>query len=364
MIAGKAGYREKVLSEKPRENLIIIRVYFPEIPPRWLLYSLPASYYLKALLHRGKAKLIISNSPQAYLTLRGFKKEKFPVISVNHGSPYSILSFYNHVRWEDLEEVSPVELGYYFEAPLIKWLAKKELVISDRCVFVANHVLAEFKSLYMDLAKEIQFKSSVIYPGIEYDDLVKLRRSLEKIDSGKIVVAYIGRLYYTKGVTHAVKAIEYLVNEGYRRDVELWIFGKGPLELWLKHYIKRRGLQAYIRYFEFIERARLLALLAKYVDVVLHPSLYEGAPMAVIESQALGIPVVAYDLPWAQEFIANGVNGYRVPYADIPALAKHILKALDLDRDRISLQARKFNKERFLKELEEVLINLALTIES
>jgi len=79
VIAGKAGYREKVISEKPRENLIIIRVYFPEIPPRWLLYSLPASYYLKALLHRGKVKLIMSNSPQAYLTLRGFKKEKFPL---------------------------------------------------------------------------------------------------------------------------------------------------------------------------------------------------------------------------------------------------------------------------------------------
>ncbi|MFZ8788061.1 MAG: glycosyltransferase, partial [Acidilobaceae archaeon] len=104
------------------------------------------------------------------------------------------------------------------------------------------------------------------------------------------------------------------------------------------------------------------ALLAKYVDVVLHPSLYEGAPMAVIESQALGIPVVTYDLPWAQEFVVNGVDGYRAPYADIPALAEHVLKALDLDRDRISLQALKFNKERFLKELEKVLINLALTI--
>ena len=56
-----------------------------------------------------------------------------------------------------------------------------------------------------------------------------------------------------------------------------------------------------------MERSRLL--LAKYVDILLHPSLHEGAPLAVMETQALGIPTVAFDLPWSTEFVIKGTNG-------------------------------------------------------
>jgi len=109
----------------------------------------------------------------------------------------------------------------------------------------------------------------------------------------------VGRLYYIKGIVHAVKAaVEALLHNLNVKDAELWIFGKGPLEQWIKYYVRRnRDLRNRVKLFGFIERDKLITLLAGYVDVLLHPSLCEGVLIAIMEAQALGIPVVAYDLP-------------------------------------------------------------------
>jgi glycosyltransferase involved in cell wall biosynthesis len=94
--------------------------------------------------------------------------------------------------------------------------------------------------------------------------------------------------------------------------------------------------------------------MAKYVDVLLHPSLYEGAPFAVMEAQALGVPVITYDLPWAQEFIINGVNGYRIPYPNTVKLAEGIVKAAGIKVNGIIQSAKKFDKKLTFKKLENV----------
>jgi len=164
-----------------------------------------------------------------------------------------------------------------------------------------------------------------------------------------------------KGVIHAIRAVEALSHELNIKDVELWIFGKGPLEYWVKHYIgKREHLKCRVKLFGFVKRAKLLTLLAKYVDVLIHPSLYEGAPLAIMEAQALGIPVVTYDLPWTSEFIINELNGLKARYPSITELAYNILKASKLSRDKISSIAEIYDGSRNFRILEESLHNIVL----
>jgi len=273
---------------------------------------------------------------------------------------YSLLSLAYYASPADITKISPPELAYYSEVPLIKYLTKRDLLLSDTYVFVAKHVMREFENIYVDLAKDIRSRGVVMYPGIEHPRLADLRRSVEKVDIGKIVVAFVGRLYYTKGVAHAIRAVKALSHELNIKDVELWIFGKGPLEYWANYYIKREDLKGVVKLFGFVERAKLLALLAKYVDVLVHPSLYEGAPLAVMEAQALGIPVVTYDLPWTSEFVVNGLNGLKVRYPSITELAYNILKASKLSRDKISSIAEIYDRARSFRVLEESLQNIVL----
>jgi len=357
-IVGRAGIREKVSINKVSDRLIVVRLYFPEIPPRWLLYARVVRDYVERLAEKG-CKVILSNNPLTSLAIPKNVRSRLRVITFFHGSIYSLLSLIHYAPFTDYFMLSPYELAYYSEAPLINCLTKRDLILSDLYVFVAKHVMEEFRDLYIDLAENIQSKGIVAYPGIEYFQLINLRKNMEKVDTDKIIIAFIGRLYYAKGIVYAVKAVESLVYNLNVRDVEFWIFGKGPLEQWVRSYIRKdKDLGNRVKLVGFVKRERLLTILTRYVDVLLHPSLYEGAPLAIIEACTLGIPVVTYDLLWAKEFVFDGINGYKEPYPFIDKLADGIIQALKL-RNKIPLNlAEKYDRTKTFTKLENIIASM------
>ena len=355
VIAGKAGFSERVSVSKISDRLTVVRLYFPEIPPRWLLYGKVARGYVVRLIERGYS-VVLSNAPLTGLVVPRSVRSKLHVITFFHGSIYSLLSLVYYTPFSDLTKISPLELAYYSQLPLMSYLAKQDLLLSNSYVFVARHVMEEYKGIYVDLAESVRSKGIVMYPGIEYTQLARLRMIVEKVDTGRIIIAFVGRLYYTKGIVHAVKAVEALLHNLNVKDAELWIFGKGPLEQWIKYYVRRkRDLRNRVKLFGFIERDKLITLLARYVDVLLHPSLYEGAPIAIMEAQALGIPVVTYRLPWASEFIIDGFNGFKAEYPHVEELSISITKALNLNRDNIASFASIYDRTKAFHTLKNIL---------
>jgi glycosyltransferase involved in cell wall biosynthesis len=344
VITGRAGLREGVTVQR-RGRIVAIRIYFPDISPRLVFYAKLAKRHIAKLIQRG-ISLVLSNSPLTGL---------LPVLSdtttftVYHMSSYSVLPFFQNF-WHALKTVKPGELPLYMGYPALETWIRRDLLYSSFNIFIARHVKSEVEWLYPDLAPKISRSSVVAYPGIEYNQLSLLKEHNRRTEKTKTVVAFVGRLYFTKGITYAVEAVRSLVEMG-ERHIEFWVFGTGPLQKWLIKQSKAIP----IRYFGFVERSRLLSLLAKYVDVLLHPSLYEGAPLAVMEAQALGIPTVAFDLPWSTEFIMNGINGYRAPYPDVHRLGEVVLKAKELDRDKVALLAKRFDREVSFRVIESLL---------
>jgi glycosyltransferase involved in cell wall biosynthesis len=155
--------------------------------------------------------------------------------------------------------------------------------------------------------------------------------------------------------------VEYLVKELHERNIELWIFGKGPIETWLKWYIKKAQLSSHVKLFGYIPRNTLLSIIAKYINVLVHPSLYEAAPLAILESQALGIPAITFDLPWSQEFVLQGINGYRAQYSDIAKLSKYLIKAIELKPEKVAYTARRYDREIAFLALESFIAEVLNT---
>jgi glycosyltransferase involved in cell wall biosynthesis len=90
-------------------------------------------------------------------------------------------------------------------------------------------------------------------------------------------------------------------------------------------------------------------VLAQAAILVL-PSRYgEGVPQALIEAAAMGIPIVASDLPGCREVVEHGVNGLLVPPGDIRRLVEAILGLLrDPDlRRRMGKQGRELARQQF-----------------
>jgi 1,4-alpha-glucan branching enzyme len=344
VITGRAGLREGVTVQR-RGRIVEIRIYFPDISPRLVFYAKLAKRHIAKLIQRG-ISLVLSNSPLTGL---------LPVLrdtttfTVYHMSSYSVLPFFQNF-WHALKTVKPGELPLYMGYPALETWIRRDLLYSSFNIFIARHVKSEVEWLNPDLAPKISLSSVVAYPGIEYNQLSRLKEHNRRTEKTKTVVAFVGRLIFTKGITYAVEAIRSLVEIG-ERHIEFWVFGTGPLQKWL---IKQsRAIP--IRYFGFVERSRLLSLLAKYVDVLLHPSLYEGAPLAVMETQALGIPTVTFDLTWSAEFIINGIDGYRAPYPDVHRLGEAVLKAKELDPDKVALLAKRFDRDVSFRVVESVL---------
>ena len=109
-----------------------------------------------------------------------------------------------------------------------------------------------------------------------------------------------------------------------------WIVGQGPLEDEVTALHAELGLGERVRLLGY--RADVAELL-RGADLFCLASEHEGLPVAVMEAEAAGLPVVATAVGGVPEAVTDGVDGTLVPPHDATALAAGILGlAQDVDR--------------------------------
>jgi glycosyltransferase involved in cell wall biosynthesis len=168
-------------------------------------------------------------------------------------------------------------------------------------------------------------KISVIYNGIDFNKMTAADRIEEQDHS----IVFWGRLYFIKGVIQLIKAMA-LVKEEYP-NVTLDICGKGPLASNIRSLTDKLKLTDNIRIHGYVGN-EFLTNKIRSASVIVLPSLYEAQPMAMLEAMSYSKCVVAYDFPFAREYIADWQNGLCAKAGDIKDLAKRICIALS-DKD-------------------------------
>jgi glycosyltransferase involved in cell wall biosynthesis len=133
----------------------------------------------------------------------------------------------------------------------------------------------------------------------------------------------VGRLITQKGHADLLRAWS-LLGDG-RRNAVLVVLGEGSERPALEALAAALGLTGSIRFAGFREDA---ASLLPALDLLAHPSLFEGLPNAVLEAMAAGLPVVATAIPGNDELIRDGETGLLVPPGDPPALARALGRLL------------------------------------
>ncbi len=164
-------------------------------------------------------------------------------------------------------------------------------------------------------------------------------------DGRAFVLGYIGQLIYRKGLDTLLEALSRPGLE----NAELWIVGEGPERAELEQLSAALGLGARVRFFGF--RADRIALLRRF-DAFVLPSSLEGIPRCLMEAMAVGVPVVASDIPGCNDLVSDGETGMLFPVRDPGALHGALVRlAADAGlRERLAGNARAFVRREFSAE--------------
>ena len=72
----------------------------------------------------------------------------------------------------------------------------------------------------------------------------------------------------------------------------------------------------------------------KQSDCLILPSVQEGISNVVLESMAIGLPVISSDCGGMKEVINYGKNGFYFPARDSITLEKLLLKVMNLSKGK------------------------------
>lgn len=162
------------------------------------------------------------------------------------------------------------------------------------------------------------------------------------------VFASVGRQEFQKGQWHLLEAMALLRAE--RPDARLMVAGRrGNVSPRLEEVMRRTGLDGQVR---FLGHRDDVPDVLSAADVFVCPSLSEGLPGAIIEAMALGLPIVASDLPAVREVVEVGANALLVPPGSPGRLADAMRELLDdpARRDAFGARGREIFEERFTIE--------------
>jgi glycosyltransferase involved in cell wall biosynthesis len=153
----------------------------------------------------------------------------------------------------------------------------------------------------------------LIHPGV--DPAYFTPRGSGSEQRAELRVVSVADLHWLKGHHHALRAIRLLADLGV--PVRFDLVGK-DLEADLcdrdriAHTIVALGLRDRVRLWGGLPTSGVLRRLQD-ADVLLHTSLTEGLPTAVLEAMACGLPVVVTDCGGIREAVTDGVEGFVVP---------------------------------------------------
>jgi glycosyltransferase involved in cell wall biosynthesis len=171
-------------------------------------------------------------------------------------------------------------------------------------------------------------------------------------------VAYLGRLEPYKRVDLLLRAMARLA--GRLPHAEILVIGRGADRARLERVAREVGVAERTRFTGFVSREERDRLLAS-CRVSVCPSPKEGWGLTVVESNAVGTPVVATDAPGLRDSVDDGKTGYLVPDGDEAALAERIERLLSDDALAGEMSAaalawaRRFDWERAADDMAEAL---------
>jgi colanic acid/amylovoran biosynthesis glycosyltransferase len=156
------------------------------------------------------------------------------------------------------------------------------------------------------------------------------------IDGGAGFLA-VGRLSEEKGHVCLVNAFARMLNTGTRS--RLVLAGDGPLRGVIESRCRELGIADRVRITGWVSGEQVRQLLLESRALVL-PSFAEGLPVVLMESLALGRPVVSSWVAGVPELVEAGTSGWLVPPGNEDALGQAMQHCMDASSETLAAMGK------------------------
>lgn len=234
---------------------------------------------------------------------------------------------------------------------------KREFYIPDESIKSHVITITDFTRKYLiENYKIPEDEITLIYQGTDITSFKPGSHIFEESkrryllpDSSYPVVGNVGSFEKRKGQKILIDSFKDVISEF--PDAKLMFVGDGPDEELLKARVKEYDLQESVKFFPFTREPQYVY---GRIDLLVLSSLYkEGLPNVLLESLAMGIPVIASDIAGIPEIVIEEKTGYLVKPGDKKQLTDSIIKMVsdiekmrEMGRNGIEYVISNFDKKR------------------
>lgn len=173
------------------------------------------------------------------------------------------------------------------------------------------------------ILKNVQIIKNAIYTkkyafNVQKKEKIRQKYNLEN----SLIIGNVGRLQLQKNQKFCIKIIKELIKT--KPKVNMVFVGDGPDKTKLNNLVNKYRLSSNVR---FVGIQKDIDSWLSSFDVFLFPSLFEGLPLALLEAQANGLPVIASKDAIASDVKINQNMDFVYLNDDISCWIKCILKA-------------------------------------
>jgi glycosyltransferase involved in cell wall biosynthesis len=265
--------------------------------------------------------------PATYPALLKLLREKKADILHMHG--YGATTFGRMCAWRMGIPSIQHEHANHGDTPWFQKVADKLLAPHTDIAIAVSESTGEFTTRARLMPAE---RTKVVYLGAPLDEFARPRsaeeitaaRAAMGIAPGTIAVGTITRLMPSKGNQYLVEAAPQVLAA--HPAVRFFIVGEGELQAELEAQARALGLGDRLVFTGF---TRDVAAALSALDIVVFPSLWEGTPLTVFETLAMGKPIAATDADGLVDVLTDRKDALIVPKANADLLARAICALIE-----------------------------------
>ena len=167
-----------------------------------------------------------------------------------------------------------------------------------------------------------------------------------------VEVVTIARLVEKKGVEYAIRAVAKVAKD--KPNIKYTIVGDGLLREDLQSLIEQLNVTDVVKLIGWKQQEQVVEILSNS-DILLAPSVtahnddQEGIPVVLMETMAMGLPIISTQHSGIPELVQDGISGYLVPERNVDALAEKLNYLIEHPElwSSMGLAGRKFVEDNY-----------------